>query len=72
MTQPSARVPGPTTDGSTPGLSAPAADHNAHSLARQLLVELTGTPSELQAELAAASRAIPESPTKKGVNRRLR
>ncbi|WP_288403760.1 hypothetical protein [uncultured Pseudomonas sp.] len=67
MTQPRAQAPGPTPDRPTP-----AADHDAHSLARQLLAELTGTPGELQAELDAASRATPESPTKKGVNRRLR
>lgn len=72
MTQPRARAPGPATDRPARGQSAPAADHDAHSLARQLLAELTGTPGELQAELEAASRAIPESPTKKGVNRRLR
>lgn len=68
MTQPRAQAPGPTPDRPTPA----AADHDAHSLARQLLAELTGTPGELQAELDAASRATPESPTKKGVNRRLR
>ena len=73
MTQPRARAPSPTIDGPARARSAPAAaDHDAHLLARQLLAELTGTPSELQAELDAASRAIPESPTKKGVNRCLR
>ena len=72
MTQPRARAPGPTIDGPARARAAPAADHDAHALARQLLAELTGTPSELQAELDAASRATPESPTKKGVNRRLR
>ncbi len=70
MTQPRARALGPTIDGPARARSAPAADHDA--LARQLLAELTGTPGELQAELDAASRATPESPTKKGVNRRLR
>ncbi len=72
MTQPRAQSPGSTIDVPAHSRSAPAADHDAHSLARQLLAELTGTPSELQAELDAASRAIPESPTQKGVNRRLR
>jgi len=72
MTQPRARAPGPTIAGPARNQSASAAEHHAHSLARQLLAELTGTPSELQAELDAASRAIPESPTKKGVNRRSR
>ncbi len=72
MTQPRVRAPGPTIAWPASNQSASAAEHHAHSLARQLLAELTGTPSELQAELDAASRAIPESPTTKGVNRRLR
>lgn len=71
MTQPRARAQGLTIDGPARALSAPATD-DARALARQLLAELTGTPSELQAELDAAPRVTPESPTKKGVNRRLR
>lgn len=72
MTQPRARAPAPTIDGPARNQSALTADQDAHSLAQQLSVELTGTPSELQAELDAAFRAIPEFTTKKGVNRRLR
>lgn len=72
MTQRRPRAPGPTIDGPARVRSTSAADRDAHSLARQLLAELTGTPGELQAELDAASRAIPESLTKKGVNRHLR
>jgi hypothetical protein len=72
MTQPRARAAGPTVDGPARGRSVPAADHDAQSLARELLAELTGTPSELQAELDTSSKAISESPTRKGVNRRLR
>lgn len=72
MTQPRARAQGLTIDGPARARSSPVADHDAHALARQLLAELTGTPSELQAELDTASRATPEFATKKGVSRRLR
>ncbi len=72
MTRPGTRAPGPTFDRPARGQSASATDQDAHSLARELLAELTGTPSELQAELDTSSKAIPESPTQKGVNRRLR